>query len=315
LLAQAVMACGFAGFLRAEAKNRSCVGPILLMGLAGFVKHNIIAMPLTAFLWLGFYRPREAVKCAVLAGVAVVVGFGLCFALHGRDFFTNMMAARQTSWTRALHFVGDLRSVNVALVITILLAATRWRDRGVRLCLLLMLVALGTAIMQRTGEGVDKNAIFDLMIAVSLGAGLAFSHAARMPPWRWGNAGALQAALLLVLCLRFLTSVDGADDRSFRLLFDPSFKIEIAIREEAMAASIARVRSIPGAVVGPNVVCYRAGKPFVVDKFNATQRMATGALPSTTLKEMIASGSLTEVTSDPRSDWDNPVGKKKQAPR
>jgi len=42
------------------------------MALAGFVKHNIIAMPLTAFLWLGLHRRREAVKCFCVAAIAIM---------------------------------------------------------------------------------------------------------------------------------------------------------------------------------------------------------------------------------------------------
>ena len=67
LLSEAVMAFGFLGFLRARSNDRGYVGPVLVMALAGFVKHNIIAMPLTAFLWLSLYRRREAAKCFFLA--------------------------------------------------------------------------------------------------------------------------------------------------------------------------------------------------------------------------------------------------------
>jgi hypothetical protein len=156
--------------------------------------------------------------------------------------------------------------------------------------------------------------MFDLMIAVSLGAGLAFSHAAQRPRWRLLSGGALQVAVLLALCVRDLPTHNFAADRSFRLLFDPSFKAEIAIREEAMVATIAKVRSIPGEVMSSNFVCYRAGKPFVIDKFNVSQRMATGALPTNTIKAMIANGRLTEVIPDPRTEWDHPVTKKATSP-
>jgi hypothetical protein len=306
LLAQAIMAAGFVGFLRAEGSGRSCLGPILLMGLAGFVKHNIIAMPLTAFLWLGFSRPREAVKCAVIAGAATALGFGVCFLLYGHDFFSNMLIARQTFWARSFHYAGDLRCVNVALAITVLLGCIQWRDRGPRICLLLTLVGLGTAFLQRSGMGVDKNAIFDLMIGVSLGTGLAFSYARRVPEWGVLSGGVLQAAILLALCVRVYPSHLNRD-RTYRLLFDPSFQTEITIREQVTEEAIAKVRATPGPVMSSTFVCYRSGKPFAVDKFNVTQRMATGALPPKTLRSLLVSGQLTEVRPDLLADWENPV--------
>jgi len=307
MLAQALMTAGFAAFLRAEAKDRSCLAPILLMGFAGFVKHNIIAMPLTAFLWLGFHRPREAVKCAAVAGVGVALGFALCFALYGREFFANMLFSRQYSWKLSLQAARDLKPLVVALAASIALGWAQWRDRGVRLCLLFIVAALGADFMQRSGAGVDLNAGFDLMIAASLGVGLAFTHAGRAPRWRGLSPGTLQGGLALAICLRFLISQIDDANRPFRLLFDPSFKTEIATRETAMAAMIARVQATPGSVMCTNYVCYRAGKPFAIDKFNATQRMITGALPRDALKSLIASGQLTEVDSDPRGNWGQPL--------
>jgi len=86
LLAQAVMACAFVGFAvhwfaqrtqQEETQNVHGFGPllpILLMVVAGFIKHNIIAMPLTAFLWLLIRRPRQALKCYSIAIGAVIAG-------------------------------------------------------------------------------------------------------------------------------------------------------------------------------------------------------------------------------------------------
>jgi hypothetical protein len=67
------------------------------MVLAGFVKHNVIAMPLTAFLWLGLYRRREAVKCFSVATIAVITGMAICYALFGRNFFSNILSPRHYS--------------------------------------------------------------------------------------------------------------------------------------------------------------------------------------------------------------------------
>jgi len=307
LLAQAIMAAGFVGFLRADARGRSCLGPILLMGFAGFVKHNIIAMPATAFLWLGFSRPREAVKCALVSGVAVALGFALCFALYGRDFFTNLFVARKTSWALSLFYLDDLKSVNWALAITILFGCIRWRDRGARLCLLFALLAVGASFLQRAGDGVDVNATFDMIIAVSLGTGLAFSHAGRLPQRRFCNAAMLQCAILLALCYRLQPTDYHGGDASYRVLFDPSLKTETAIREAATAESIAKVRATPGLVMSSTYICYRSGKPFAVDDFNVTERMATGALPPGTLQAHIDKGEITVVESDPRADWGGPV--------
>lgn len=310
LLGQAVMAFGFVGFLTALKRDRGYLAPILLMAFAGFIKHNIIALPMTAFVWLTFSRPREALKCFSAAAVLVVIGFGLCFASFGRDFFTNMLFSREYSWTRALKGIGDLKYLEVALIASLLVGWTKRHDRGVQICCLLMGIAAVTFFLQKTGAGVDANAQFDLIIAVSMGVGLAFTHAPQLSLSRFPGTDPLRVVLLLGLCIPLLPWKSLKTAKPVRLLFDRSFQTEIAIREKAMADSITLVRDTPGEVMCSNYVCYRSGKPFAIDRFNAKQRMFTGALPANIVKDRIKTGRLKVVITDPSADWDNPLGAK-----
>jgi hypothetical protein len=88
-------------------------------------------------------------------------------------------------------------------------------------------------------------------------------------------------------------------------VFDHSFKNEIAMREQAMTDSVERVRRIPGDVTCGKylLVCYRAGKPFVVDTFNAEQRILAGALPKDAITARVAAGTLTIVEVDQHARW------------
>ena len=72
-----------------------------------------------------------------------------------------------------------------------------------------------------------------------------------------------------------------------------------------MNDSVERVRRIPGDVTcGRNMlVNYRAGKAFVVDEFNAEQRILAGALPRDAISARVAAGKLTIVEVDPRARW------------
>src|SRR5215470_11863386 len=85
LLGEAIMAFAFLAFLIARSNDRGYVWPVLVMAFAGFVKHNIIAMPLTAFAWLGMNRRREALKCLCAAIVVIVAGIAICYVSFGRD--------------------------------------------------------------------------------------------------------------------------------------------------------------------------------------------------------------------------------------
>jgi dolichyl-phosphate-mannose-protein mannosyltransferase len=300
LLSQAIMAFGFLGFLIARSNDRGYVGPVLVMALAGFVKHNIIAMPLTAFLWLGLHRRREAVKCFCVAAIAIMTGTAICYALFGRNFFLNILSPRHYSLKRTLSIFGELEWVSVGLLACLYNAWARRRDASVQLCSCLIAIALGSYFLQKGGAGVDINAQFDLIIAVAIGLGLAFTQISLWPVARPLRPEQAQAILLFAVCVRLLASKQL---QPVRLVFDRGFRNEIVMRERAMTNSIERVREIPGDVLCPALVSYRADKPFAVDAFNAEQRILAGALPKDAIAARVAAGTLTIVEVDPRTHW------------
>jgi hypothetical protein len=302
LFSEAIMAFAFLGFLRARSNDRGYVRPVLVMALAGFVKHNIIALPLTAFLWLSLNRRREAVKCFCVAAIAMITGTAICYALFGRNFFLNILCPRHYSLKRSLRVFGELEWVSVGLLACLYNAWARRHDASVQLCSWLIAIALGLSFLQRGGAGVDINAQFDLVIAVAMGLGLAFTQVSLWPMARRLRSGQAQAILLLAVCARLLASKQL---QPVRLIFDSSFRNEIVMRERAMTNSVERVRRIPGDVTcGRNMlVNYRAGKPFVVDAFNAEQRILAGALPKDSISARVAAGTLTIVEVDPRARW------------
>jgi len=270
------------------------------MALAGFVKHNIIAMPLTAFLWLGLDRRREAVKCFCIAAIVIITGAAICYALFGRNFFLNILSPRHYSLKKVLRSFRDLEWVSVGLVACLYNAWARRRDVSVQLCSCFIAIALGSYLLQKGGAGVDINAQFDLVIAIAIGLGLAFTQISLWPVARPFWPGQAQAILLFAVCARLLASKQL---QPVRLVFDRSFRNDIAIRERAMTDSVERVRRIPGDVLCPALVSYRAGKPFAVDAFNAKQRILAGALPKDAIAVRVAAGTLTIVEVDQRAHW------------
>jgi hypothetical protein len=300
LFSEAIMVFGVLGFLIARSNNRGYVWPILVMAFAGFIKHNIIAMPLSALLWLGLYRRWEAVKCFCVAAIAIVTGIAVCYALFGSNFFLNILSPRQYSLKGELSALRDLEWVSVGLLACLFNARARWRDASVQLCSCLIAIALGSYFLQKSGAGVDINAQFDLVIAVAIGLGLAFTQISLWPVSRRLRPDQAQAILLLAVCLRLLASKQL---QPVRLVFDHSFKNEIAMREQAMIESVQRVRRIPGDVLCSTLVSYRAGKPFAVDAFNVQQRILAWALPNDAITARVAAGTLTIVEIDPRVRW------------
>ena len=70
LVGHVLMMGALAWFLAREARGRSAVPPVLAMAVAGFYKHNIVAVPVTALLWL------PAARLAARGGAARLLGAG-----------------------------------------------------------------------------------------------------------------------------------------------------------------------------------------------------------------------------------------------
>ncbi|MBZ9996027.1 glycosyltransferase family 39 protein [Mesorhizobium sp. BH1-1-4] len=301
LLAQAAMTIGFVAFLKARAQDRGYALPILLMVAAGFIKHNIVVMPLTAMIWVGINKPRQMVKSAILAAFAIVLGFALCYVAFGPDFFSNLRSPRAYSLKHAFGAIGHLQWIAVGLAAWVYVGITRRTDPNIRLCNLLNILGLVMFFVQKTGDGVAYNAQFELVFGVSIATGLAFAHAPLLPLARRWSPEALRFVLLLAICLRLVAS---SRIEPVRLLIDPSFHEEIAAREAAMSTTAARLKSVPGdATCFCTLASYRSGKTFIVDPFYVHQQVLAGLLPPDAIDKLVAAGKLTVVEADPLLHW------------
>ena len=235
-----------------------------------------------------------------MAIVVIAAGFALCYAAYGADFFANLLAPRVSTWKHAVGGIGRLQWLAVGLAASIYLALKCWADPNVKFCSLLIGLAVVSYFLQKCGDGVADNAQFELLLGVSLGVGLMFAQARTLALAPGRSPEMLRLVLLVAICLRL-----GASTRlePVRVLTDPSFHRTIAVREAAMADTVARIRTTRGDVLCNQFACYRAGKPYLVDAFNCGQRMKTGNLPPDAIAQLIATGKVTVVEADPLVSW------------
>ncbi len=147
------MVLGFAAFLRAMARNKGYTASFFLMILAGFIKHDIFALPLTAIIWLGIQRPWQMLKSALFSAFVIIAGFALCHLAYGGDFFTNMTTPRVIRWGHILGALGYLQWVAAGLLPWIYVGVTRRAEPGVRLCNLLIALALAVSCFKNRRGG------------------------------------------------------------------------------------------------------------------------------------------------------------------
>jgi len=298
LFAQGIMAFACLWFLQSAKHERSCVGSVLLMVLAGFFKHNIVAMPLAAMLWLAIHNRSEFFKCSIIALISIIAGFGACCAIYGRDFLHNFCVPRGFSLADGFSSCTHLRWIAVGLLIWVY-AGWKLRDQP-RILFVNLLVITGLVIsfIQQCGEGVDYNAEFDLLIGVSIGMGTAFGNASVLPLAKYVRPEYLKMTVFMAIFIS-LALLHSLSLNPIKSLRNGSLWRLITESQRAMERSVEKVRNTQGDVVTDPMVSYRAGKNFFWDSFNSEERIDAGSLPEDTLKNLYKIGKATEVIVDP----------------
>ncbi|HEV7821904.1 MAG TPA: 6-pyruvoyl-tetrahydropterin synthase-related protein, partial [Burkholderiales bacterium] len=95
LPALALMLWALVWLLRRMSAGRSAEAPLILMAVAGFYKHSLIATPFTALWWLFHKTDRLAARASIVAGAAAIAGLTLCTTLYGRAFFDQLLFPRE----------------------------------------------------------------------------------------------------------------------------------------------------------------------------------------------------------------------------
>jgi hypothetical protein len=245
---------------------RRIVAAAALTVAGGLVKHNLVAVPLAATLWLWVVDRRALWIWATTGAVIAVAACAALFAIWGGDVFADVLApARSYSPLRMLaHGVPLLLFVLPGLLACRPLLVAWRQDTRLLLPVVLLAVAIPTAILQRSGDGVDINAIFDtafaLAIAVPIGCALRTTQ-----PWRWFGVAVLPALVLVpVAAVADARELIGRD---------------AAIRQ--WQPFIARIAAARGPVAcDDQAICHWAGRQSALDFFALKQRLLKGDQPA-----------------------------------
>jgi len=299
LLALAVMAWALVWLLVCSRRGKRADAAILMMVVAGFIKHNLIAIPVAslAWLWIGEDR-RLAARLTLVGGLGAGAGLATCTMIYGQAFLTQIfLFSRVISPARVFTELFKPLALAVALYVGLTWA---WRCRrgaaSARFVLTFTVVALAVFIIERAGDGVDCNAMFELVLAAAVGLGLGVE---RMEGGWLARKLGLPRARLIVLAALLAPLLATPDMRPYLLIVSPDYRAAALSASRAADAEVARVRAIPGKVYcTTTIVCFWAGKAFVYDPWAMGQRVATGRWSRERLDRALALAAIkTEIIS------------------
>jgi len=282
----AIMGAGLVYFLSLCRRDRSPIPALLLMVGAGFWKHNNIAIPLAAIAWLFIDRNRHAYWATLAAGAAATLGLAACAAVFGLDFFTNLLANRNYAWSNVLGNIGHLQWSALAFLIWVAWAWCDRKSKAAKFTALHIGLGLFACILQWFGHGVSGNAEFDLILALGIGTGVAFTRIEAS--WLAKRIGADPCRDVIIAAL--LIRLIAADRQETALLFlSADFSPSLYINQGSLLRDVEQVKAMPGDVACANkLVCRLAGKPFVVDEFKMEELVATGKTTPAEIDVMLA---------------------------
>ncbi len=300
ITAQLVMLAAFSWFLARDKAGKSAEPPILLMVVAGFWKHNIIAMPATVLVWLWLRDGWRAWRPAAAGVAAAAIGLAICVALYGDVFITNLLTPRPYRIMRALGGIGRAQWVAPALAIWAYWAWSERKTVTARFTALYIGIAFAAFVVQWGGEDILDNAQFDLVIAAAIGLGVAFDRIGATDLARRFGVAASRATVVLILVVRLLASFRI---EPFLILFDPAYRAEFYVHAQAAREDAARVAAIPGPVACTlKVICRMAGKPYVWDDFRTDMLIYSGAAQGLDAPALVRQHGYTYYENDWRAD-------------
>jgi hypothetical protein len=309
--ALAIAVSGLAWALHREKKNRAVEPAILILVIAGFYKNNHVATPAAALVWISMNDWRRGLRASIVGVLATAAGLALCTEAYGINFIYQLLHPREYSWRfvlRSLSFSSRLQWIAPAIVIWAIWA---WYDRGNRAARFttLYIAASFLAYLLLNVADLALNTQFELVTATAIGLGMAFSQIIAIPWVRHWGTDRSRAAIVAVLVFRLLISGREPFSNPTRLepyltLVSPEFRAQFYENSKIMEQEIERIRHIPGPVYcSVNTVCYRAGKPFVLDSYFLFLKIKTGRLTRPEFEAQLRAAGIKCVTVDHRTKW------------
>jgi hypothetical protein len=282
MLAHAFMLGALLLMWRLDFSHAAMIAGAALMLLGGFTKHLLIPLPVAVTLWLAIYRRDRLALWLACFAVGLPLGFWLTISRYPL-FMVDLLSARvydMNQWASATRH-AVLRFLPLLALGAVPIVQWARAPRGTKLspqivlALLYVVLSLGIGSIASGGEGVSRNAFFDLLIASSLFAALGLE-------WLWTHsreprvlrlspapallmiAGVLLASYAMWMVPRTLSALEEAD----------------ALEQDSrtMIQMIARLGK-GHAACETLALCYWARTPFAVDFFNYGQKLRTGAVP------------------------------------
>jgi hypothetical protein len=274
-LGEAVMLGALVSYIARPPNRLNLLRTAFLVVLGGFIKHNLVAIPAAIGLDLAIRSPRRLLFW-LTSCVGFATGFlGLTQIVAGGDFVDHLMSPRLFGWYGArYHLMKHLRLFKFPLAVIVWSASLFLA--GDRMILAAWgMISIVSATILSGFEGTSYNMFQDAAVFLGITAGVMMSEL-RKSEFSGRLAKVLSFTLPFVAAQPILARAPDVAAQVYhgRAVLDADRK-----RQETFLADAKYIADRQGpAICESLLLCYEAGRPFILDPFNSRQYILSGRL-------------------------------------
>lgn len=302
-LGEAATMAGLVSYLSPPPGRLNLLRTAFLIVLAGFMKHNVLAIPAAITLDLAIRSPRQLPFWLICCAGFVSALLGLTQIVAGGAFIDHLLSPRTFAWYGVrYHLMKYLRSFKFPLLAVVLGCRLVFPARRFILAAW-GLTSIGLATVFSGFEGASYNMFQDAAVFLGVATGVMLCELRKSAAASRRFAAVLPAVTALVLAQPVLARTPYA----LLQLSESGALLEADRRaEETFLADAGYIADARGpAVCESLLLCHVAGQPFILDPFNSRQYILAGKLDEAELIRRIAAHEFSviqlraEICDDP----------------
>jgi hypothetical protein len=181
MLAHALAIWGAIALLSAT-RPTGIVLAAIVTALALFTKQTVVGLPIASLLWMALYRRQWIWLWTGTLIVAALAGFAGLFLAYGPNFLANMLFPRTLSMAVFGTNIALLSKVVVPLMVfgAVAYRTGDRRDEAIAFAALAIASGIFVIVLFGSAAGVSINIAIDLVVAASIGLGVAWDRPVKL---------------------------------------------------------------------------------------------------------------------------------------
>jgi hypothetical protein len=284
MLAHPFFLFGLWVYLQAVPSTRRIAGITSIFVLGGNIKQNLLPAPISVLSDLFITSSSKAVRFIVFGVFFLALSIAVNMLVGGPFFISHLLTSRAYSFGQLRNlFFAFYSPLGLPLAISVFWSIWQLQNGQARVIAFYFFSSLLIGGAFAGGLGVNTNAFFDNLFAMSIimGACLDSLWKAPIPSLGKGGRWRFLVPVLLYSSVVFTFVPWGVNVR--RLLS------ELPQWQRQFDAEVSFLVAQPGpAICETLILCYDAGKPYILDPFNSARLVRLGKLNSSEIVKQIA---------------------------